>query len=118
MTLPILIRRLITETALDLADIDMPGESGVAAGGFDGVTDAGAATPHVPQGVSVWELSVGGNDAKANDDYAKRTSGPGGTRARDCTYVEVILSPWTKARTWAGEKSKLRRWREVRAYKP
>jgi hypothetical protein len=116
MTLPILIRRLITETATDLVDLDMPGESGVAAGGFDGVANAGSATPHVPGGVSVWELSVGGNDGKANDDYSKRTSGPTGFAARDCTYVEVILAPWTKARTWAGEKSQLRRWCEVRAY--
>ncbi|GAA1216009.1 hypothetical protein [Rhodoglobus aureus] len=116
MTLPILIRRLIAETATDLVDLDMPGESGVSAGGFDGVASAGTATPHMPGGVSVWELSVGGNDGKANDDYSKRISGPPGHKARDSTYVEVILAPWTKARSWAGEKNKLRRWREVRAY--
>ncbi len=64
----------------------------------------------------MWELSVGGNDAKADDDYGKRTRGPDGRRARDCTYVEVILVPWTKSRLWAHRKSKLRRWAEVRAY--
>ncbi|MEF3402240.1 hypothetical protein [Agromyces sp. CCNWLW203] len=116
LTLPILIRRLIAETATGLLDLDMPGESGVAAAGFDGVATTSGVTTHVPGGTSVWELSVGGNDTKANDDYSKRTKGPPGTRARDCTYVEVILAPWTKSRTWAGDKNKLRRWREVRAY--
>lgn len=116
MTLPILIRRLIAETAADLVDLDMPGESGVAAGGFDGVAQARLGTAHVPGDVSVWELSVGGNDAKANDDYSKRRAGPPGFNARDSTYVQVILAPWTKARTWASEKNKLGFWREVRAY--
>lgn len=116
LTLPVLIRRLIAETAVGLLDLDMPGESGVAAGGFDGVAKTSGATTHVPSGISVWELSVGGNDGKANDDYSKRIKGPTGAKAQNCTYVEVILAPWTKSRTWAGEKNKLRRWREVRAY--
>jgi hypothetical protein len=54
MTLPILIRRLITETAGDLNELDMPGESGVATGGFDGIARASSGTAFVPSGTSVW----------------------------------------------------------------
>lgn len=116
MVLPVLIRRLISETSNGLVDLDMPGESGVAAGGFDGVARATAPSPFVPDGVSVWELSVGGNDAKADDDYQKRIEGPPGHQATDCTYIQLILAPWTKARAWASGSARRGRWREVRAY--
>ncbi len=81
-TLPVLIRRLIAETSDGLTELDMPGESGVAAGGFDGITSATATSVFVPDGTSVWELSVGGNDAKADDDFNKRTEGPPGRQAQ------------------------------------
>ena len=116
LVLPVLIRRLISETAQDLTELDMPGESGIAAGGFDGIAAASMPSTFVPAGVSVWELSIGGNDAKADDDYEKRISGPPGRRARDCSYIQVILVPWTKSRLWAKRKNQLHRWREVRAY--
>ncbi|MFC4224348.1 hypothetical protein [Lysinibacter cavernae] len=114
--LPVLIRRLIAETADGLRELDMPGESGVASGGFDGIVTTERETTFVPAGSSVWELSVGGNDAKANEDYAKRTVGPPGREPSECTYVELILAPWTKSRVWASAKSKDLRWSEVRAY--
>lgn len=116
LMLPVLIRRLIAETSEALTELDMPGESGVAAGGFDGIVSATTSSAFVPMGTSVWELSVGGNDGKADEDYDKRTRGPAGRKARDCTYIEVILAPWTKSRLWASKKTALRRWREVRAY--
>lgn len=58
---PLLVRRLIAETADGLTELDMPGGSGVAAGGFDGVVTATGQTPEVPAGTSVWELSVTDN---------------------------------------------------------
>lgn len=116
MVLPVLIRRLISETSNGLVDLDMPGESGVAIGGFDGIARTTTASTFVPAGVSVWELSVGGNDAKADDDYQKRAEAPPGHQAGDCTYIQVILAPWVKARVWAANTSRQRRWRDVRAY--
>jgi hypothetical protein len=55
-TFPLLIRRLIAETGDPVSELDMPGGSGTAAGGFDGVVTAGSQTTFVPAGVSVWEL--------------------------------------------------------------
>jgi hypothetical protein len=115
-TLPLLIRRLIEETGEEITELDMPGGSGTAADGFDGVVSAGRQTTFVPAGTSVWELSVGGGQTKANEDYPKRTEGPNGLPTRDVTYVEVILEPWTKARTWATERTREGRWKEVRGY--
>jgi hypothetical protein len=114
--LPLLIRRLIAETAAGLVDLDMPGGSGVAAGGFDGVVTATASSTFVPEGMSVWELSVGGGQPKADEDYNKRTSAPDDADLSTVTYVQALLVPWTKARAWASSRSGEGRWREVRGY--
>lgn len=94
----------------------MPGGSGTAVGGFDGVVKAGGQTVEVPAGTSVWELSVEtGAGRKANQDYDKRLEGPG-EPTTDVTYVEVILAPWRDARKWATSRTSEGRWKEVRAY--
>jgi hypothetical protein len=115
--LPQLVRRLIAETADGLTALDMPGEGGVAVGGFDGVVTADRATLEVPAGTSVWELSVAkGSGAKADGDYGKRLSGPEGRPTGDVTYVQLILAPWIHAATWASQRSKEGRWKKVRAF--
>lgn len=113
---PLLMRRLIAETADGLTELDMPGESGTALGGYDGVVTATNATTFVPAGTSVWELSVGGGNPKAEDDYSKRDESPTAEPLKDITYVEAILEPWKKARDFAKTHSGEGRWREVRAY--
>jgi len=116
-TFPILIRRLIAETGGGVTDIDMPGGSGTATGGFDGVVTATRQTTFVPEGTSVWEASVTvGAQTKADTDYSKRHTGPDGMPTSEVTYVQVILAPWTKARTWATQRNKEGRWKHVLAY--
>ncbi|MEH0986141.1 hypothetical protein [Micromonospora sp. CPCC 205556] len=115
-TLPLLIRRLIAETGDGVTELDMPGGSGVASGGFDGVVAATGGTPFVPAGTSVWELSVGGGQTKADKDYKKRTTGPNGQAPSGITYVQAILVPWTKAASWAKQRTGEGLWKEVRAY--
>ncbi len=114
---PLLVRRLIAETADGLVELDMPGGSGTAAGGFDGVVTAVSDSLYVPSGTSVWELSVTrGAQQKADEDYSKRLEGPGGRATSDITYVQAILAPWTKADDWRDERTKQGRWKAVRAY--
>ncbi|MFD8195536.1 hypothetical protein [Streptomyces wuyuanensis] len=113
---PLLIRRLIAETASGLESLDMPGGSGTAVGGFDGIVTASGPSAFVPEGTSVWELSVGGGNSKAEDDYEKRIKGPKGLATQDVTYVEVVLDTWRDARTWAARHTEDERWREVRGY--
>ncbi|NUV61068.1 hypothetical protein [Streptomyces sp. CAI-85] len=114
--LPLLVRRLIAETANGLESLDMPGGSGTAVGGFDGIVTTSGPSAFVPEGTSVWELSVGGGNSKAAEDYEKRTKGPNGLATKDVTYVEVILDAWRDARTWADRHTEDGRWRDVRGY--
>lgn len=107
---PLLVRRLIAETADGLSGLDMPGGSGTAAGGFDGVVAADRRSVEVPSGTSVWELSVTGKaQGKADEDYSKRLAAPDGM----ATYVQAILATWTKSRTWATARRKEKRWKDV-----
>lgn len=113
---PLLVRRLILETCPAVTELDMPGGSGVAGGGFDGVVVNGEATPWVPGGTSVWELSVEQSaKRKANHDYAKRLSAPASAPTGEVTYVSAILAPWTGAREWASDRTRDGRWAAVRA---
>jgi hypothetical protein len=107
---------LIAETGDGLTDLDMPGGSGTAAGGFDGVVTATGQTTFVPAGTSVWELSVGGGQTKADADYKKRTAGPDGMPTGEVVYVQAILDVWTKARTFASQRTLEGRWKAVRGY--
>ncbi len=71
----------------------------------------------VPQGLSVWELSVDAHpEGKAESDYTKRTTAPDGSPTAACTYVELILRPWTKRSAWSAEKTAEATWAHVRAY--
>lgn len=94
----------------------MPAGEGVAAGDWDGSVRTTQATVWVPEGLSVWELSVKARpNTKADEDYAKRSNTPDGSPTGDCTYVESILRPWTARATWAAGKRSDGRWKDVRA---
>ncbi len=114
---PRLIRRLILETTPGVVELGMPAGEGVAAGRWDGTLRATGASAWVPEGLSVWELSVDDHPGtKAEDDYTKRASTRDATPTSDCTYVEAILRPWTKRNEWSTRKKSEKKWRDVRAY--
>ncbi|MCU4297172.1 hypothetical protein D3I60_08770 [Brevibacterium permense] len=113
---PRLVRRLLLETTPGLVELGVPAGDGVAAGGWDGSVRTTKATAWVPDGLSVWELSVNSSpNTKADEDYSKRADTPDGTPTTDCTYVEAILRPWTGRATWARDKRSDKVWRDVRA---
>jgi hypothetical protein len=115
--LPRLTRKLILETGKGVVQLGFPAGEGVGAGDWDGSVRATEATPFVPDGLSVWELSVNKSPgSKADSDYTKRTATPDGSPTKDCTYVAVGLRPWEKRVEWARKKQKDNRWRAVRAY--
>ena len=115
--LPRLIRRLVLETAQELQSVDFPAAEGTAAGGWDGISVAGAATAFVPSGQGLWELSVEKSaNTKANDDYDKRDSTPDGRPTTDLVYIALSLRRWRDRRDWAETKAADKRWRDVRAY--
>ncbi|MGK2852285.1 MAG: hypothetical protein ACSLFN_15445 [Candidatus Limnocylindrales bacterium] len=108
---------MILETTLGIVEIGMPAGEGVSAGGWDGAVRATAATAWVPTGLSLWEVSVdAGTGRKSDYDYSKRDSTPDASSTSDCTYIELILRPWTKRAEWATSRTAERKWADVRAY--
>lgn len=115
--LPRLIRRLILETTPGLVGISMPASEGTALPEWDGTVRSTGATPWVPAGLSLWEISVNKNaEQKATDDYDKRLETPDGSSTNSAVYVAVSLRDWVKRDTWAKERIAQERWSEVRAY--
>lgn len=113
--LPRLIRRLILETGQGVVELGFPAGEGVSLAGWDGTVRASAATPYIPLGMSVWELSVDRSPgAKADQDYGKRLTAPAG-KTVECTYVALSLRPWAKRSEWAADRTAEGRWRQVRA---
>jgi len=114
--LPRLVRRLILETSQGVVDLGFPAGEGVRAGSWDGTLRTTEGAPYIPLGLSVWELSVEkSTGTKADEDYSKRDITPDGSPTSSCTYVEVILRPWTKRKTWARDRSTEGKWKEVRS---
>ena len=114
--LPRLIRKLILETGSGVVQLGFPAGAGVAAGGWDGTARATESTAFVPEGLSLWELSVEKSVGKKVDsDYVKRTTTPDGSTTSNCAYIAVSLRRFAKRSEWAETRSKEGRWREVRA---
>lgn len=116
--LPELTRRLIHETARQSVEtLDFPAGSGVTSGGFDGFARSSIATPFVPLGPSVWELSVRKDAAKkADEDFAKRDTVPDDSPLDQTTYVQIICRPWTKAADWGRNRTASSGWKRVEGY--
>lgn len=114
--LPRLVRRLILETGPGVVQLGFPAGEGVRAGDWDGTLRTTEQALNIPLGLSVWELSVERSPgAKADRDYGKRSTTPDGSPTSSCTYVEVILRPWTDRQKWARDRTAEGKWKAVRA---
>ena len=71
--LPVLVRRLILATA-SVTEITMRAGEGVMLSGWDGLVRGDVDDPHVPRGVSAWELGTKKRArSKAQSDLKGRT---------------------------------------------
>ena len=114
---PRLVRRLVLETTPGIVQLGMPAGEGVAAGSWDGSVKSTASDAWVPDGLSLWELSVNKSPGtKADEDYGKRHDTPDGSATDHCVYIEAILRPWIKRHDWASDRFAEGRWNQVRAY--
>ena len=113
--LPNLVRRLILATAVELSDLTVPGGSSVRLPGWDGTVRAGVGNVWVPEGNSVWELSCDGNvQAKANDDYQKRTENALGFDKSETTYVAVTARRFIRKADWERDRKLQGVWKDVK----
>ena len=114
---PVLIRRLILATVPTTSFIDMPHGSAVWAAGWDGLLEVEEGKAWVPSGTSAWEFSVGGDpNAKAQENYSKRTTNPMGVDPCNATFIFVTPHVWKKKKEWAENRQEEGSWRQVHAF--
>jgi hypothetical protein len=113
--LPILVRRLVRTENDQVQRVEMRGGDGVGLTGYDGFVEATRSTPFVPDGLSVWEMGVGGEpEKKAQSDYRTRTDKPNGVDRATTTFVFVTPRRWEKKKNWEQRRRDENIWRDVR----
>ena len=115
--LPVLLRKLIRSTGTDLRRLDFPGYDNAERKGSDGLLEAGAATPWIPEGKSRWEFGTQRDPRrKAEGDYATRTRSISSEERSECTFVFVTARNWPGKNAWESNKSSSGEWKAVRAF--
>lgn len=110
--LPILIGRLITES-LPLEAIESKNvSSDIGRTGFDGKLITRRNHPYIPEGKSVWEMSVEKRiTTKANRDFNSRIH----QAESDTVFIFATALNWPSKDKWLADKQNSQ-WGEVRAY--
>ena len=115
--LPVLLRRLIHSTGRELRQVDFPGYDNAERKGWDGLTEAGAATPWILEGLSCWEFGTNRNPGKkAAMDYVARVRSVSPEERQEYVFVFVTPRNWPGKTKWARRKQGEKIWRTVRAY--
>jgi hypothetical protein len=104
--LPRLIRRLILETGHNVVSLGFRAGAGVSLGGWDSTVRSVKVASHIPDGLSVWEISANQKvKQKADKDYENRDSVPGSATPTECTYVGVNVRRWGGRDDWEAARN-------------
>lgn len=115
--LSVFLRTLVNSTGLGLTKVDFPGNDDSQRPGWDGLVDAGQATPWIPQGISGWEFGTDQDvKAKADGDFAKAVKASAKAERDRTTFVFVTPRHWPGKKTWVEAMVAKGQWRDVRAY--
>lgn len=115
--LPVLLRKLVRSTGLELRRVDFPGYDNAERKGWDGAVEADAATPWIPEGKSGWEFGTNKEPRrKAESDYAARLRSVSESDSPDCTFVFVTPRNWPGKNEWTEGKNKTGEWKSVKAF--
>lgn len=115
--LPVLLRKLVHSTGLELSLVDFPGYDKAEKRGWDGLLEAGAVTPWIPLGRSGWEFGCNEEPKqKADGDYAARIKAIPAQERAQMNFVFVTPRKWNGKDKWVKDKQKLGDWNSVRAY--
>ena len=101
-----LVADLVRASATSVTAYRFPTGDSSELPGYDGILEAQALPPWVPDGTSVWEFGTGKDPrTKATDDYNKRTGNPGvGILQARTTFVFVTLRRWLEKKNWVEER--------------
>ena len=114
--LPVLLRKLVHSTGIDLRQVDFPGYDNAERRGPDGLIDARSETPWIPGGKSYWEFGTNQDPkAKAESDYVARLASVPQAERVGCTFVFVTPRNWPAKTDWAEAKNVAGAWQAVRA---
>lgn len=115
--LPVLLRKLVHSTGDELRHVDFPGYDNAERRGWDGLIEAGAATPWIPEGKSCWEFGANKNpSAKSETDYAARLNSVPFSERAEITFVFVTPRNWPGKAEWAKAKNANGDWKAVKAF--
>lgn len=115
--LPVLLRKLVHSTGIDLLKVDFPGYDNAQRKGSDGVVEAGGATPWVPKGKSYWEFGTDQKPGvKAEADYKTRLTSIERAERAMSTLVFVTPRNWPGKSAWEKKKNKAGSWKAVRVF--
>lgn len=113
--LPVLLRKLIHSTGIDLRHVDFPGYDNAERKGRDGVLDAGEATAWIPKGKSTWEFGTNQNPLnKAERDYVSRVASISAGERAATSFVFVTPRNWPGKTEWATRKNAAGDWKAIR----
>tara|TARA_R110002012_G_scaffold300131_1_gene499652 strand:- start:2923 stop:6717 length:3795 start_codon:yes stop_codon:yes gene_type:complete len=97
--------------------IDIPFGSAVTVGGWDGVVNCTGCGFPVPEGLSLWEFSVGSDvKGKADENYGKRTDKSLGHDISQATFVFVTPRFWKEKNQWISDRLAEGKWKDVRVF--
>lgn len=115
--LPVLLRKLVHSTGIDLRQVDFPGYDNAQRKGSDGFVKADGATPWIPEGNSYWEFGTNkGPTTKANSDYIARLTSVDPHERAISTFVFVTPRKWSGKDAWEKQKNRAGDWKAVRAF--
>jgi len=111
--LPLLIRNLIYASCKP-KHLHFPSGDSVSVGGWDGTLEIEDGNEFIPKGKSVWEFGTNENiQAKADEDYKKRTDNPKNLNPSETTFMFVTSLTWQKKESWCTSKNAEKVWLQV-----
>ena len=116
--LPHVIRQLIWATIDrgNLRKVDFPAYDSSQRRGFDGEVICDKGNAWVPEGRTVWELSVEQHTtAKADRDLKKRTDSTSPEEREVTNYVYLTARHFQDKKAWEADQNKLEQWKAVKA---
>ncbi len=112
--LPLLIRKLIRASAVNVQRLLIPVGDNIILPGFDGTVELIDGIEYLPAGHSVWEIGSGRDfEEKAEKEFTKRSSAINKTEAASISFVFVTPYIWRSKEEWVREKKAVGTWKNV-----
>jgi hypothetical protein len=111
--LPLLIRKLIQVSSIQVTKLRIPTGDNIVLSGFDGIVETIQGTTFIPAGLSAWEMGVTSKvKGKADTDYTGRVNDKT-IEHEKYTFVFVTPHIWEGKQAWIDEKKREGIWKDI-----